>query len=46
MTICEYKSNEGTCEDWYNCCDCGGEECGCGYCWTCNACDHCLNGGE
>lgn len=30
-----------TCEDMFNCCDCGGNDCGCGYCWSCNACDNC-----
>ena len=29
------------CEDLYNCCDCGGEGCGCAYCFSCNACDSC-----
>ena len=33
----EYK-----CEDRYDCCDCGGNNCGCRYCWSCNACDFCL----
>lgn len=35
------------CEDYYNCCDCGnqdGDGCGCAYCWSCNACEDCLNG--
>lgn len=35
------------CESLYNCCDCGTNDqergCGCRYCWSCNACDHCLN---
>lgn len=31
------------CSEIYNCCDCGGSDCGCGYCWSCNACDDCLN---
>lgn len=35
------KDNKLTCEDLYNCCDCGGVECGCPYCWSCNACDTC-----
>lgn len=34
------------CEEIYNCCDCGGEDeeygCGCRYCWSCNACDDCI----
>lgn len=28
--------------EMYNCCDCGGTDCGCGYCFSCNACDDCL----
>jgi hypothetical protein len=33
-----------TCADMgFNCCDCGGEGCGCAYCWSCRACDNCLN---
>lgn len=31
------------CGDMYNCCDCGGSDCGCGGCWSCNACEDCLN---
>lgn len=34
------------CTDLFNCCDCGGEECGCTYCWSCKACDECLNDNE
>lgn len=42
LSSCENKTSNGlTCEDLFNCCDCGGSECGCGYCWSCNACDHC-----
>jgi hypothetical protein len=26
-----------------NCCNCGGEGCGCSYCWTCQACEACLH---
>lgn len=35
----------GHCEccEIYNCCDCGGNNCGCAYCWSCNACEYCLN---
>ena len=36
-----------TCDDFYNCCDCGTDDnengCGCAYCWSCNACESCLN---
>ncbi len=31
------------CGDSYDCCDCGGNECGCSYCFSCNACEECLN---
>ena len=31
------------CHEIYNCCDCGGSDCGCGYCFSCNACEDCLN---
>lgn len=30
-------------ERGFNCCDCGGGGCGCGYCWSCNACEACRN---
>lgn len=36
------KSN-CNCAEIYTCCDCGGNDCGCAYCWSCNACDDCLN---
>lgn len=29
------------CTEAFNCCDCGGNECGCAYCFSCNACDYC-----
>ena len=32
------------CHDHFNCCDCGGNDCGCGYCFSCNACDYCKSG--
>lgn len=46
--MCELLSIYGhgkndDCEHMYNCCDCGGNECGCPYCWSCNACDTCKN---
>lgn len=51
---CEYSvafqkdrlGNNRTCGDMYNCCDCGTTDdcgCGCSYCFSCNACDHCKN---
>ena len=35
--------NKCHCFDNFNCCDCGGNDCGCAYCFSCNACDKCLN---
>lgn len=35
------------CEETLNCCDCGvrdGDGCECSYCWSCNACEDCLDG--
>lgn len=32
-----------TCAELYNCCDCGGYDCGCNYCWSCHACEACQN---
>jgi hypothetical protein len=32
------------CSDHYNCCNCGGESCGCAYCFSCHACDYCQHG--
>ena len=37
---------ECNCEDRYDCCDCGTQDCGCEYCWSCNACEECLNDDE
>lgn len=37
--------DECDCERYLDCCDCGitdGDGCGCIYCWSCNACDNCL----
>jgi len=33
-----------TCHDYFNCCDCGGENCGCRYCFSCRACEYCREG--
>ena len=38
---CENETQGHTCSDLYNCCDCGGNDCGCAYCWSCNACEIC-----
>ena len=29
------------CGEMFNCCNCGGNDCGCRYCFSCNACEHC-----
>ena len=44
-SLCEnlYDGNDLDCENLYDCCDCGGVDCGCAYCWSCNACEACLN---
>lgn len=38
---------EHDCHDVYNCCDCGIRDedkgCGCRGCFSCNACEDCLN---
>lgn len=41
---CEHLKDGLDCFDRYNCCDCGGGEfeCGCEYCFSCTACDVCL----
>ena len=44
LTQCENVRLGGVpCERLYNCCDCGGNDCGCACCWSCNACEFCLN---
>ncbi len=32
---------ECQCRYLYDCCDCGGNQCGCRGCFSCNACDQC-----
>ena len=49
--VCEelgYGNSKHTCENLYNCCDCGNREdgCGCAYCWSCRACDNCYGDAE
>ena len=56
--MCEYsnafgtdrKGNKYDCGSMFNCCDCGSrnndEGCGCPYCFSCNACEECLNDDE
>ncbi len=34
------------CSQLFNCCDCGGNDCGCRYCWSCNACTTCMESDE
>ena len=29
------------CNYMFNCCRCGGNDCGCAYCFDCNSCDSC-----
>jgi hypothetical protein len=43
---CENSNGNYTCSDLFDCCDCGGHDCGCAYCWSCNACEFCLNDDE
>lgn len=38
--VCE-NAPEMTCDVMFNCCDCGGNDCGCGYCFSCHACAVC-----
>lgn len=40
MTTCE--NGTPTCSELFNCCDCGGNDCGCRYCFTCMACEFCI----
>lgn len=37
-----HEGPEHDCSDLYNCCHCGGNNCGCAYCYACKACDSCL----
>ena len=34
------------CSYLYDCCNCGDYDCGCPYCFACNACENCLNHDE
>ena len=42
MDKCIYESDGTYCGEMFNCCSCGGEMCGCAYCWDCHACEFCL----
>lgn len=37
---CE-NAADGGCERLFDCCNCGGHDCGCRYCFPCNACPVC-----
>lgn len=49
--MCENYEGPKTCDDYLTCCSCGGNypdsgrgddwDCGCPYCWDCNACEEC-----
>ncbi len=40
--MCEEMDNQGNCcFEHYNCCDCGGNDCGCPGCFSCKACPFC-----
>lgn len=39
---CLNKTDKHDCSTLFNCCSCGGNDCGCPYCWDCNACENCL----
>lgn len=42
---CEHSTGRYTCQELFNCCDCGNTDedshCGCNYCWSCNSCEPC-----
>lgn len=37
------EGGQWDCHSLYNCCDCGGNQCGCAYCFSCHACSVCLD---
>lgn len=41
--MCENLRADGglNCHELFDCCDCGGNNCGCGYCFSCNGCSEC-----
>lgn len=45
-TTCDYYQDGMDCYQMFNCCSCGGNNCGCRYCFDCNACDVCMNSGD
>lgn len=42
MNLINLKKDECDCHERFNCCDCGGNGCGCSGCFSCHACDICL----
>ena len=30
-----------SCNELFDCCDCGGNDCGCPACWSCHCCESC-----
>lgn len=44
--MCNSMTNGELCEKLFNCCDCGGNSCGCRGCFSCNACEVCINSEE
>ena len=50
IDYCIHAENENDtrcyCDDYYDCCHCGGNDCGCAYCYSCNACEYCSNHDE
>lgn len=38
-----FKEQINDCSALFNCCRCGGVDCGCRYCFDCNACENCQN---
>lgn len=45
--MCEEMDGNGDCcHQHYNCCDCGGNNCGCSGCFSCKACPFCKDEDE
>lgn len=39
---CLNQDGDYNCSNLFNCCSCGGNGCGCAYCFDCHACENCL----
>lgn len=39
---CLVKDGKYDCDSLFDCCNCGGNDCGCRYCFSCNACENCI----